>query len=137
MTPMTTGTRIGMWAGVYLAFFSTLVYLAWQDNDRISAVIIAGTMLALGLWHFFHVRGKTGQAAVRTGIAHFALCCGAVLGILNLRWDAWLAFRHGCSLAEIHSLLPVWVVPLLTLALVLWAGLILALTKPMRRGPSR
>ena len=133
MTPMKTGTRAGMLAGVYLAFFSWLVYLAWQENDRISAVIIGGTMLALGLWHFFHVRGKAGMAAIRAGIGHFALCWGVVLGILNLRWAAWLASRHECSVAEIHHLLPAWVVPVLTLALLLWAGLVLTLTKPMRR----
>ena len=133
MTPMTTGTRAGMWAGVYLAFFSSVVYMAWQENDRISAVIIAGTMLALGLWHFLHVRGKTGMAAVRASIGHFALCSGIVLVVLNLRLDAWMASRHECSLAEIHRLLPAWVVPALTLALVLWAGLVLALTKPKPR----
>jgi RNA polymerase sigma factor (sigma-70 family) len=137
MTPMTMGTRIGMLTGLYLAFFSWLVYLAWQENDRLSAVIIAGTMLALGLWHFFHVRGTTGMAAVRAGIGHFTLCCGVVLVILNLRWAAWMATRHECSLAEIHRLLPVWVIPVLTLALVLWVGLVLALTKPTRRSTSR
>jgi RNA polymerase sigma factor (sigma-70 family) len=133
MTPMTTGTRAGMWAGVYLAFFSWLVYLAWQENDRISAVIITGTMLALGLWHFLHVRGKTGLAAVRIGIGHFALCSAAALVILNLRLDAWMASRRECSLAEIHRLLPAWVIPVGTLALVLWIGLVLALTKPKPR----
>jgi hypothetical protein len=91
-------------------------------------------MLALGLWHFFHVRGKAGMAAIRAGIGHFALCWGVGLGILNLRWAAWLASRHECSVAEIHHLLPAWVVPVLTLALLLWAGLILKLTKPVRRG---
>ncbi len=136
MMPMTTGTRIGMLTGVYLAFFSWLIYLAWQENDRISAVIIGGTMLALGLWHFFHVRGKTGMAAVRASIGHFALCSGTVLVILNLRLDAWMASRRECSLAEIHRLLPVWVVPLLTLALVLWAGFVLVLTKPTPRTPT-
>jgi RNA polymerase sigma factor (sigma-70 family) len=133
MTPMTAGTRAGMWAGVYLAFFSWLVYLAWQENDRISAVIIGGTMLALGLWHFFHAQGKTGMVAARVGIGHFALCWAAVLVIFNLRWAPWLASRRECSVAEIHHLLPAWVVPALTLALVLWTGLVLALTKPARR----
>lgn len=134
MTPMKTGTRAGMLTGVYLAIFSWLVYVAWQENDRISAVIVGGTMLVLGLWHFFHVRGKTGVAAIRAGIGHFALCWAAVFGILNLRLDVWLAAAHSCSLAEIHSLLPAWVTPVLTLALLLWAGLVLALTKPVRRG---
>ncbi len=138
MTPMKTRTRVIMWAGIYLAFFTWLVYLAWNENERMTAVIVVGLMLVLGLWHFFHVRGKTGLAAVRVGIAHFALCWAVVLGILNLRWDAWLASRRECSLAEIHRLLPVWVVPLLTLALALWVGLVFAMTKPPRRAhPTR
>jgi RNA polymerase sigma factor (sigma-70 family) len=137
ITPMATGTRAGMLTGLYLAFFSWLVYLAWQENDRIAAVIITGTMLALGLWHFFDVQGKTGMAAIRAGIGHFVLGCGVVLGILNLRWAAWLASRHECSLAEIHRLLPAWVLPVLTVALVLWVGLILALTRPTRRPTPR
>ena len=67
------------------------------------------------------------------GIGHFALCSGIVLVILNLRLNAWMASRRECSLAEIHGLLPAWVIPMLTLALVLWVGLVLALTKPTRR----
>ena len=138
MTPMKMRTRVAVWVGIYLAFFSWLVNLAWTENDRMTALIVAGLMLGLGLWHFFQARRKTGLAGMRAGIAHFTLCCGVVLGVLNLRWDAWLASRHGCSLAEIHQLLPVWVVPVLTLALVLWAGLVFAMTKPSRRAhPTR
>jgi hypothetical protein len=47
--------------------------------------------------------------------------------------DAWMASRRECSLDEIHRLLPPWVIPVLTLALLAWAGLVLVLTKPTRR----
>ena len=130
---MKTGPRVAMIAGMYLSFASWMIYLAWNDNDRVTALVIAGLMLALGLWHFFHLEGKTGLAAARVGIGHSVLCWTVTLGILNLRYDVWLAARHECTLAEIHGLLPVWVVPSLTLALVLWAGLVMALTKPKPR----
>jgi len=132
MPSMNTGTRVTMLASMYLAFSSWLVYLAWNEHDRVSAASIIGITLALGLWHFFDVRGKTGLAAVQVGIGHSVLCWAMVLGTLNLRWDAWLASRRECSLAEIHELLPEWVVPMLTLALLLWAGLVVAITKPRR-----
>jgi TM2 domain-containing membrane protein YozV len=91
-------------------------------------------MVGLGVWHFANTRGKTGVAVMQAIAAHLALCWGTILVILNLRLDVWLAAAHRCSLAEIHSLLPAWVVPVLTLALLLWAGLILKLTEPVRRG---
>jgi hypothetical protein len=130
---MKPGTRAAMIVGMYLSFASWMIYLAWSDNDRLTAIVVAGLMSALGFWHFFHLKGKTGLAAVRISIGHSALCWAVSLGILNLRYDVWLAFRHECTLAEIHGLLPVWVVPSLTLVLVLWVVLILALTKPYRR----
>ncbi len=115
---------------MYLAFFSWLAWLAWQLNDHASAAIILGLMMGLSVWYFTNTRGKIGVAAMRAVAGHLALCWGVILVILNLRLDVWMAAAHRCSLAEIHSLFPEWVVPGLTLALLLWAGLIMALTKP-------
>jgi RNA polymerase sigma factor (sigma-70 family) len=130
MRPLTPANRVLVTAGTYLAFFSWLAWVAWQLNDHGSAAIIVGLMVGLSVWHFAHVEGKTGAAVLRAVAAHLALCWGIILLILNLRLDVWLAAAHGCSLAEIHTLLPAWVVPVLTLALLLWAGLILKLTEP-------
>ena len=134
MRPLTPANRVLVTAGTYLAFFSWLAWMAWQLHDRGSAAIIVGLMVGLSVWHFANVEGKTGVVVMRTIAAHLALCWGVILMILNLRLDVWLAAAHSCGLAEIHSLLPAWVVPVLTLALLLWAGLILKLTKPVRRG---
>ncbi len=131
--PLTSGTSAMVLAGTYLAFFSWLVWVAWQVHDLGSAGIITGLMVGLGFWKFFSLRKLTGIAAMRAVAGHLTLAWGAVLVILNLRLDVWMATAHGCSLAEIHSLLPTWVIPLLTLALALWTGLVLALTKPTRR----
>jgi hypothetical protein len=133
MRPLTPANRVLVTAGTYLAFFSWLAWVAWRLNDHGSAAIIVGLMVGLSVWHFAHVEGKTGAAVLRAVAAHLALCWGIILLILNLRLDVWMAAAHGCSLSEIHSLLPAWVVPVLTLALLLWAGLVLKLTEPVRR----
>ena len=133
MKPLTTANKVLVTAGIYLAFFSWLALLAWQFHDPASAVVIVGLMVGLAVWYFTNTRGKIGLASMRAVAGHLALCWGVILVILNLRLDVWMAAAHRCSLAEIHSLWPVWVTPVLTLALLLWAGLVLALTKPKRR----
>jgi RNA polymerase sigma factor (sigma-70 family) len=133
-TPLKPATNAVVWAGTNLAFFSWLICVSWKLHDRMTAGIIAGLMVGLTLWNIVNVRGKIGEAAMRAVAGHLALAWGVVLVILNLRLDVWIAHAHRSSLAEIHSLLPAWVIPLLTLALVLWAGVVMALTKPVRRG---
>ena len=96
-------------------------------------MIIVGLMLGLSAWYYTNMRGKIGVASMRAVAGHLALCWGVILVILNLRLDVWMAAAHRCSLAEIHSLLPTWVTPVLTLALLLWAGLVMKLTKPAHR----
>jgi RNA polymerase sigma factor (sigma-70 family) len=130
MTPL---ARAAVAAGTYMAFFLWLIQIAWRSNDRVSAVILAGLMVGLAVWKFVNLRGKIGVAAMRTVSWHLTLAWVIILVTLNLRLDVWMAAAHECSLAEIHRLLPVWVTPVLTLALLLWAGLVLALTRPTRR----
>ena len=98
-------------------------------EDDISGIIV-GIMLAMSLWHFFLFRGKTGSAAVAAYIAQLASSCAVMLVIFNLRFDAWAATWYGVDVAGIHSLLPTRMVPLLTLVLVIWVGVLLALTRP-------
>jgi hypothetical protein len=129
-TPLKLGTRLAVTAGLYLALFLGLIYVAWSVRDLVSVGIMTGTMVVLGVWHFFDFRGRTGTAAIRAGIRRLTLPFGAILVILNWRWDVWLAARREVSLAEIHRLLPAWVVPVLTLMLLIWIGVVLVLTKP-------
>ncbi len=131
-TPLTLGTRVAVVIGLYLGLFSWLIYVAWTARDQVSVGILAGIMVVLGVWHFFDFRGRTGTAAVRAGIRRLTLDFGVILVVLNLRLEVWLAARREVSLAEFHRLLPAWVVPLLTLTLLLWIGVLLVLTKPKR-----
>jgi hypothetical protein len=53
-----------------------------------------------------------------------------MLAIFNLRFDTWAAVWYGVGVPELHRLVPTWMVPLLTLVVVVWAGVLLALTRP-------
>ncbi len=132
-TPLTVGTRIAFVVGLYVSAFSWLIDLAWRARDLLPAGIMTATMLVLAVSHFFQFRRRTGVAAARAGIAHVAVAWAVILVTLNCRLDVWMAASRGTDLAEIHRLLPAWVIPLLTLALLIWIGLLLALTKPKPR----
>jgi RNA polymerase sigma factor (sigma-70 family) len=134
VTPPLTATQSAfVVAGCYLTIFSWLISLTWREHDRITAAVITGAMLVLGAWNFFQLRGKTGVAATRSAYGHVTLCCAAVVAVINLRLDVWAAAAYGVSVAEVHRLLPFWMIPLLTLTLVAWIGAFLALTNPKLR----
>jgi len=132
-TPISLGTRVAFVAGLYLSAFAWLTDLAWRSGDQVSAAIFGAATILLAVSHFFQVSRRTGVAAAQAGIVHVTLAWAVIVAVLNCRWDVWLAARHGTDLAEIHRLLPVWVIPSLTVTLLLWIGLVLALTKPKQR----
>jgi RNA polymerase sigma factor (sigma-70 family) len=123
-TRLTWRKRAAVVAGSYLSCFSWLIALAWRAHDPVSAGIISAAMVALGLWHFFQIRGRKGTAGMRVTMGRMSLACGTILLILNLRLDAWLAAIHGTNP------LSAWVIPSLTLALLVWVGVLFAVTKP-------
>jgi len=110
-----------------------VIFLAWHAHDRLATAMTVGLMAALGVWNFFNLRGLTGLAVTRAYIGQLASCCAVMLAIFNLRFDVWAASWYGVSVAEIPRLFPAWMVPLLTLVLVVWSGISMALTKPKRR----
>lgn len=122
------GTRAAIVVGVHLAFFSWLIYLAWRANDPVWAAINTATMAGLGVWHFFRARGRTGTEAMRATARQLVLVWAVILVILNCRLEAWLVSLRGMSSFP----LPRWVIPLLTLALVFWFGILMVVTKPGR-----
>ena len=123
-TRLTWGKRAVVVAGSYLSCFSWLIVLAWRAGDPVSAGIISAAMAALGLWHFFQIQGCQGTAGMRVNMGRMGLACGTLLLILNLRLRAWLAAIHRTDP------LPAWVIPSLTLALLVWIGVLFAVTKP-------
>jgi RNA polymerase sigma factor (sigma-70 family) len=133
VAPLEPGTRALVVAGTHLMLFWCVIFLAWRAHDRTTTGIIAGIMLTMGIWHFFHSRGKTGTAGARAYIGQFASCGAVILAIFNLRFDVWLASGYGVSVAEVHRMFPMWMVPVLSLVLVVWTGVFLTLTNPKRR----
>ena len=130
LSPMKPGTRMLAMMGTNLMLFWCVILLAWWAHDRVAAGIIVGIMLMLSLCHFYFSKGKTGVAAALNYTAQLASTCAVMLAIFNLRFDIWAATWYGVSTAELHQLLPTGMIPLLTLVLVIWAGVLLALTRP-------
>jgi RNA polymerase sigma factor (sigma-70 family) len=128
-TPMKVGTRMLVALGTNLMIFPAVLLLAWGAHDRMTAGIAGGIMLAMSVWHFFLSRGKTGMAVTVTYIAQLASSCAVMLAIFNLRFDTWAACWYGVGIGELHALVPIGMVPMLTLVLALWAGTLLALTR--------
>ena len=131
--PMKSDTLALVVAGGHLMMFTWFIRLAWNANDHMAAGIATGTMLVLGVYSFFKVRGGTGAVVEQTLGRHLSLDGLIILAILNLREDVWVASAYGVSVAEAHNLQPTWIVPLLTLALLAWWAMVVALTKPKRR----
>jgi len=127
--PMNPGALAVAVAGVHLALFFTLIRVAWDAHDPMAAWVIAGTAVMLSVLAFFWIRGKTGADVARASSVHLGICCAVMLMALNLRIDVWVASAYGVTVAEAHHLQPTWIVPVLSLAFMLWAGVLPTLTR--------
>ena len=110
--------------------FSWIIRLTWNAHDPLATGIAAGTMLVLAVWCFFQLRGKSAATVGLALGAHLNLFGLMILAILNLRADVWVAKAYGVTVAEAHKLQPIWIIPVLTLALIAWTAVIITLTKP-------
>jgi len=129
---LNAGRRFIVIVGVYVACFWWVVDLAWQAHDRAVGLGTAVLTVILAVWNFVQLRGATGVTAARGVAGHLALALAIILAILNWRLAIWEASLHGISLAEMHRLLPAWLIPTLTLGLVAWVTLLLEVTKRKR-----
>jgi RNA polymerase sigma factor (sigma-70 family) len=129
-TPMPSGKLAIVILGAHVALFFALIRMACVWNDTLGACIISAAMLALSVAAFFRIRDKVGVDAVRAIRTNLGLCFGVILVALNLRVDVWVAAAYGVPVAEAHQLQPTWLVPTLSLALAVWAGLLSMATEP-------
>jgi hypothetical protein len=89
-------------------------------------------MLGLALWSFFRLRGCP-AAAIAQALGRDLIILGLmILATLNLRADVWVAAAYGVTVAEAHNLQPIWIIPVLTVVLIAWTGLVITLTKRRR-----
>lgn len=128
-TPLKPGTLALVVAGTYL-MFSWILRLTWIAHDPLATGIAAGTMLGLALWCFVQLRGKSAATVGPALGGHVNLFGLMILAILNLRADVWVAKAYGVTVAEAHKLQPLWIIPVLTLALIAWTAVVITLTKP-------
>lgn len=127
---MTLASRVAMVAGIYVAMFSALIYLAFKANDWLAGAILLGAMIVLGGWHLLHVNSRDGLAGWRRATRRLVLGWAVILVLLNWRLGGWLAAYRGVDVAVIHGLLPAWMIPVATLTLVVWVGALVAWTRP-------
>jgi hypothetical protein len=127
-TPLKAGTRAAVVAGSYL-MFSWFIHLTWSFHDLLATGIAAGTMLMLANWSFFRLRGHSAATIAPVLSRDVFLFCLLILAILNLRIDVWVASAYGVTVAQAHDLQPIWIIPVLSFALVAWYLLVIALTK--------
>ena len=116
--------------GVYVASTAWMIWLAWVTGDHGTALLFAGATVGLMAWNVQHVRNLSASATHLPNSLFSAGLYGVILAVVNLRVDRWLAPIYGVSLAEMHRLLPMTTVHLLTAVLVGWVGLVFRLTKP-------
>jgi RNA polymerase sigma factor (sigma-70 family) len=130
--PLKWTRRIVVVAGIHLACFWWLIALAMRAQDRLGAVVVALFMIGLAVRNWVQVPGRSGTDAAWRIAGHAALIWGIILAILNWRLMVWVAGLHGFTPGEIRQFLPVWSVPMLSLAVVGWVALLLRLTKPLQ-----
>jgi RNA polymerase sigma factor (sigma-70 family) len=132
--PLTPVRMVMNTVGIFLAMFLWVLSLMWDAGDHLAAGLVAVLAAMLGTLHFFRKRNRSGLAAIRAEFGNCALCCAFIVTVINLRLDVWMANRMGVSVAEIHQLYPLWLVPLLSVSVALWIGLLLLL--PGSKQPS-
>jgi RNA polymerase sigma factor (sigma-70 family) len=130
--PMTVASRVAMIAGIYVAMFSAMVYLAFKAHDWLAGAILLGAVIAMVGWQLLHVGRLVDMAAWKAVTRRLVLGFAVILLVLNWRLGSWITTYRGVDLAVIHGLLPAWMIPVATLTLVVWVGALVVLTRPGR-----
>lgn len=117
-------------AGTHIMMFWGIIQGAWGNHDWLGTAIVVGIVAALGAVNFFRYRGWNGRAMGPIYIQQLGSCALVSLVIINLRFDVWLSHIYTVSVAELPNLVPTWMIPVLSLVLVLWSVFLLSMTKP-------
>ena len=72
--PTTLASRVAMVAGIYVAMFSALIFLAFKAHDWLASTILSGAMIVLAGSHLLYVRSRDALAGLRANDA--AVCAG-------------------------------------------------------------
>ena len=130
LVPLTRAHSALIVASIYLTIFSWLICVTWRVHDWTVAAGLVGPVPVLSVWSFFRLRSKTGAGPTRAAYSYLTWCCVVVVAVINLRLDVWMAAARGVSVNEVRELLPFWIVPLLSLILLIWTVVAVILTRP-------
>lgn len=123
----------GVVAAVYIASAAWIIGFTWVIGDRTVAGIMVLLTVGLAAENIRRVRQVSAEVR-HLVIAKFnGLFCVLLLAIVNLRVDRWLATLYQLSLPEVHAILPMRTVHLLTAGVLGWTALLLVLTRPRAR----
>ncbi len=135
MQPPTPLNYAAIVAGTHLMIFWGIISLAWNEQDHSGAITIVGLMTALGVWNFFRTRDENGKPFKTAYFVQLASSVALMIAILNVRVDLWLSNGYGMSVAELHDRMPVWMIPALTLVLLVWSVTVFIIAKHKAMGP--
>jgi hypothetical protein len=108
--------------GMHLAMFLWVIALAWNSHDLTGAAVVAVLLVVMVMWDLSKLLGLAGLAAAHANGQHYGICCLVIMAVVNLRLDVWMASRFEVSVVEIHQMFPMWLIPVLTVALLAWVG---------------
>lgn len=128
--PITPHAYAGIVAGTHLMMFWPILVIPWQLQDRMGAAMMGGLMAVLGVWNYWRFHDRVGLTMGTAYIRLLATCCAVMLAAFNLRCEVWFAIAYGSSVSDLHRRFPVWMVPALTLVLLVWTVALLAMTRP-------
>ena len=128
MSPARKRVNALAFCGMVVGSMLWLFGLTWQVGDRMSAGIVAATVVLLLVWGLGSrdLLGEDRVSRSRFSRVFLGSWWGMILLLLNWRLDVWMATARGTDLAEAHSVLPMWIIHLGTLLLLLWAGWLMA-----------
>ena len=129
--PLASPRRIaGLIAAVYVASSAWIIGFTWLIGDRLTTLAMILLTVALAAENIRRVRNVSPEVR-HLLIAKFnGLFCVLLIGIVNLRVDHWLAPLYNLNFAEVHAILPMSTVHLLTAGVLGWTALLLVLTRP-------
>jgi RNA polymerase sigma factor (sigma-70 family) len=132
--PMEPARRIAVVAGTHMMMFWGVIPLAWMTRDFLGLAIIVTLMVILIIRNWVFDPGTAPYSwPYSCGPAHIrqlASSAAVVFAVLNLRLDVWIAASHGITVSEVSRQFPTWIVPALTLVLLIWACALMSITKP-------
>jgi RNA polymerase sigma factor (sigma-70 family) len=128
MSPARKRVNVLAFCGMAVGSMLWLLGLTWRMGDRMSAGIVAATVVLMLAWGLGSgdLPGEDRVSRLRMSRVFLGLWWGVTLLLLNWRLDVWMATVRGTDLADAHRVLPMWIVHVGTVLLLLWAGWLMA-----------